>query len=38
MITAFNEGLSDAIELVNTLIDNAGGMEGLFKFAGLLLL
>jgi len=38
MITSFNDALTDTIDLVNTLVKNAGGIGELFKFGGLLLL
>jgi hypothetical protein len=38
MITSFNEALSDAVGLINTIVENAGGIGKLFEFGGLLLL
>jgi hypothetical protein len=38
MITGFNEALADTIGLINTIVENAGGIGKLFEFGGLLLL
>ena len=38
MISSFNEALADTINLFNRLIENAGGLDELLKFGGLLLL
>jgi hypothetical protein len=37
-IKTFNESLTTAIDLIKNLINNAGGLDGVLKFGGLLIL
>lgn len=37
-IKEFNEGLTTAVDLIHRLIENAGGLDGVLKFGGLLIL
>lgn len=38
MIKDFNYGLAEALNIINRIVDAAGGLQGLLKFGGLILL